>query len=439
MPIKREVESSDSDQVSRGKSQPGKSTNFPIGYAATRSRRRSLLVVAFLLATTITVGIIWLGGNFVYNLGKEAGTATGFRDGFSEGVKSEVDSRLRVPQTEAEPLSAVNLDSVLRSLSRANDDRSTEALGDAIDETHRAVIDELARIYGLTPEERAAAFQEYERRRDQEVAAYLEGLTKIQSSRVSSASDELLEMKTYEAASDFSVVLADRSCQMFSFLMSYSSVPTTQKHVLKGLCGLLAYDLLMPLTTELRERALVVDLESSRLLLKEHLRSAIAELAVAEDRLGSTYSRTFNRTMFEDTWFEFDSTATLKIDANGVIKAGFDLREYFDLTMDHSSKLLIVTLPEPRVLSRDIDLRVLEDEDGFFIGITPEKRTQALAAIRNELEQRAVQDGLLEDAKSKAERLVQIIYSPFSYLPEGSYRVEVRFREGINLIPPPLN
>lgn len=420
-------------------SSTGVGQNSILSYAASRNRKRWPVVVAVVLATSVFAILAVSALRHAHAQGLERGTELGYREGFKEGVKAEVDARVRVPVTEAMQLSEVNLDSVLRSLAQVNEDRSTEAIGDAIDETHRAVIDELSRVYGLTADERAAAFQQFEDQRDDEVAAYIDSLTRIEVSRTDGDSSELFDLRTYEAASDFSVVLADRSCQAFSFAMSYSPAGTTQKHMLKGLCGIVAHELLMPLTTALRDRALVIDIEASRSELKEHLRTAIAELAVAEDRLATTFSRDFTRTFFADTWAEFHSTATLEINASGVIKAGYDLREYFDLTVDHMDKRLIVTLPEPRILSRDIELEVASDRDGFLSKVTPEKRTQALRQIRSELQRRAVQGGLLVEAKEKVEGLVQIIYSPLSYLPEGSYAVEVQFSDGISISRSRLN
>ncbi len=399
-------------------------------------------VRAKILAASFALVALLGAAYFAYTVGRgsgyETGSEAGYEAGFREGVKTEAEAPYRLPVADPLPSLDIDMDAVLEALVAAdtagpNPAGPDPAFGAAIDQTHRAMLEELVRIYGLSDGEKAVAFEEYESLRDDVVTSYFDDLRSLDRARQELPSETFIDFKSYEAASDFATVLGDHSCLAFSTLMAFSSVKTEAKYLLKGLCKVVAYDLLLPFSNELRDRALVVDLEATRLDLREHLRTSIAELAVAEDRLSTTFDRTFVRTILPGTWFESESSATLTIAANGAIKAGFDLQDYFELTLDHDAKVLIVTLPQPSVLSRDVSFEVLNDVDGFFVKITPEKRTAALGQIRRDLERMALERGLLGQARSRAENLVQVLYSPITYLPGSSYGVEVRFQGDLRI------
>lgn len=364
-----------------------------------------------------------------------SGQKSGYDSGFRAGAEEEIASRSKAPVEE--PASRLDYDpgSVIDILLNPGNGVPGEEFRAEVNSLNRAALEELARVYGLTSEETAAVLAEYDGLSEEVVTSYFEDLQALGEDRASFPADSVFKLDAYDVASDFSQVLADRSCLVFNTAMAFSSVTNREgKLMLKGLCKLVAKDLMTPVAEELKAMALVRDLDATRYELERHTRESIAELALAEDRVETTLNRVFHRTMMEGTWFEFESEANLVIEGTGSIKAGFALQDYFSVAVDHSRRVIRVTLPEPKILSSDVTYEVLNDRDGFFVSVTPEKRTRALADLRSDLERVALERGLLKKAEQQAEKVVSVLYSPISYLPDQPYRVEVGFQGRLNLI-----
>ena len=88
------------------------------------------------------------------------------------------------------------------------------------------------------------------------------------------------------------------------------------------------------------------------------------------------------------------------------IKAGFDFGEIEWELNDHTIE---VRLPQAEVLSTEIDLDSLEvyhEEESIFRPITLTENNEALQSLQESAEQNAVENGLLENARSNAETIL---------------------------------
>ncbi|MCS6808720.1 MAG: DUF4230 domain-containing protein [Bacteroidota bacterium] len=132
----------------------------------------------------------------------------------------------------------------------------------------------------------------------------------------------------------------------------------------------------------------------------------ILELATVEETLFREYrwSHTF-----------LGSTKTIVLRGEFVIKAGFDLRQNFNLDIDeeksstHDPELRITaTLPKAKILSVEMRQYAVEvDENGFWNRITAEDRTNAVHALQSEARAAAEQSGIAEKAKDMLRAQVQ--------------------------------
>ncbi len=90
------------------------------------------------------------------------------------------------------------------------------------------------------------------------------------------------------------------------------------------------------------------------------------------------------------------------------IKAGFDFRE-IEYTVNDTAQTIQVKLPQAEILSSEIDLdsfQVYHEEESIFRPITLEENNQALAALKQSAEEDAVANGLLEEARTNAETIL---------------------------------
>lgn len=386
------------------------------------SKKKAQIFFAIGLTTLTIVG----GGWGAYSLGNQSG----YKSGFRKAIEQEIEAQYK-PAVSSDPVSlSLDLEGVLRGLAQTGEARPTHPFQNSVEQIHKSMLSAMVKRYGLSDAEAKEVFQEYETLKPRVVSLYFQELQAMKKNRTTLPAQTLVSLETYAVANDFSVILADKTCLLFSSLMGFSSIATGNKLMLDGSCKFIAKGLVEPLAQAMKDKGLVIDITESQYKLQEHTRTAIAELAVAEDRLDETLNRTFTRRMLEGTWFAFDSNANLTVRASGAIKAGFALHEHYNIRIDHVSKALYVTLPKAKVLSKDISFEILNDENGYFVSVTTEKRNQTFAELRWQLEQKAMEGGILKAAEERAVNLIRVFYSPITYLPGSPYRVEVQFEEG---------
>lgn len=132
--------------------------------------------------------------------------------------------------------------------------------------------------------------------------------------------------------------------------------------------------------------------------------SAVLQLVTVERKLTE-------RQRIDDSWLQ--STKTLEVEADFIVRAGFDLEKPFVIQVDHSGSALRVTLPPAEILTVDLsDVRFLRDEDGYWNKLTAEDREKALRDSRAQVESQARKSGLTQQARVLAEkRLTDLLTS----------------------------
>lgn len=89
-----------------------------------------------------------------------------------------------------------------------------------------------------------------------------------------------------------------------------------------------------------------------------------------------------------------------------VVKAGFDFEE---IEWSKNDKTIEVKLPEAKILSSEIDLdsfKVYHEQESIYNQITLEENNEALAKLKETAEKDAIENGLLENARSNAETIL---------------------------------
>ena len=110
---------------------------------------------------------------------------------------------------------------------------------------------------------------------------------------------------------------------------------------------------------------------------------------------------------------------------DGVIKAGIDVNEV-TTAVDNEKKVLTVYLPNATILSHDPDkesVEVLDESDGLFNPVRLEDQIKVDAESEKAMEERAIENGLLEKAQMNAEG---VIFRLLNANPDikGNYTIE---------------
>ena len=88
---------------------------------------------------------------------------------------------------------------------------------------------------------------------------------------------------------------------------------------------------------------------------------------------------------------------------SGVIKAGIDLG---DVKVNINGKTIIVSIPEAKIFSYDVDedsIEYLDEKNNVFNPISVKDKIEFDKATENDMKQKAIDSGLLESAQQNAE------------------------------------
>jgi len=149
---------------------------------------------------------------------------------------------------------------------------------------------------------------------------------------------------------------------------------------------------------------------ADRVMEAIHVRPRIVvnRRTVIEQQTGVLQLITIEKTLTErqridDSWLQ--STKTLEVEGDFVIRAGFDLTKPFVIDMDRSTGALRVTLPPAKILGTELRaVRFLRDEDGFWNKLTANDRESAIRDLRLNVDSNARKSDLCEQARASAEK-----------------------------------
>ena len=101
-----------------------------------------------------------------------------------------------------------------------------------------------------------------------------------------------------------------------------------------------------------------------------------------------------------------EKSFTLKWD--GVIKAGIDVSQIV-IEVDEANTFITVTLPVAEILSYEVDndsVEVLNEKNNIFNKISVNDKVQLDASTEKEMKERAIRNGLLQQAQQNAEYII---------------------------------
>ena len=91
---------------------------------------------------------------------------------------------------------------------------------------------------------------------------------------------------------------------------------------------------------------------------------------------------------------------------DGVVKAGIDVNE-LSVTLGSKAYTLKVCMPATKILSHEVEsAEVLDEKSGLFNRITVTDKTEFDEQTKQEMENRAIERGLLEQAQENAETVI---------------------------------
>jgi hypothetical protein len=202
-----------------------------------------------------------------------------------------------------------------------------------------------------------------------------------------------------------------------------SPLAATGKYV-ETPCGVALREGLQPMIKRLEAKAAIADFSKAKGLLEEKVEKAVAELATMEirDRKG------LNKTLETKVWGVNVSSTDVEISAMSILKVGFKLDQQFHINLNEGRKMVIITLPEPQILSHEVYPRVDKLEVGWMRELQDDDFNKNFNLLRREFRNDALSSDVMAKAKQEAVELMDLMFSPVIASFNKRYKLQVQFR-----------
>ena len=190
-------------------------------------------------------------------------------------------------------------------------------------------------------------------------------------------------------------------------------------------CGVALQEGLKPMIKRLEERAAIDDFAKAKGLLEEKVEMAVSELATMEikDRKG------LSKSLKTKVWGVDVSSTDIEVSAMSILKVGFKLNNYFDVSLNDKNKVVTVTLPEPQILSHEVYPKVDKLDVGWMRELQDEDFNRNFNLLRTEFRRDALDSDVMERAKQEAANLMDLMFSPVVNSFNKKYKLQVRFKK----------
>lgn len=189
-------------------------------------------------------------------------------------------------------------------------------------------------------------------------------------------------------------------------------------------CGIALTEGLRPMVKRLQETAAIRDFSRAHGMMKERVEKAITELAVLEirDKKGIKIQNSSKLLGYNV------STTEMEIIAMSIMKVGFNLQNYFNVSVDSRSKTIVVTLPQPQILSHEVYPKVENMDIGFMRDLSTQDFNDNVnklrQAFRNDVDQNTY-----KKAEARAQEVMQMMLQPMVKNIDKGYKVAVQFQQ----------
>jgi hypothetical protein len=194
-------------------------------------------------------------------------------------------------------------------------------------------------------------------------------------------------------------------------------------------CGIALTEGVRPMVARLQKTAAIRDFSQARGLMRERVEKAITELAVMEvkDKKGIKVQNNSKLLGYNVSSTEFELVAV------SIMKIGFNLQNSFNVTADDRSKTIVVTLPQPQILSHEVYPKVENLDIGFMRDLTSQDFNDNINKLRQAFREDAQQSDIFEKSKVRAAEVMQLMLQPAVRNIDKSYKVAVRFQQAQSL------
>ena len=189
-------------------------------------------------------------------------------------------------------------------------------------------------------------------------------------------------------------------------------------------CGVALMEGFTPMIDRLQERAAIEDFSRAKGFLEERVEKVIAELATMEVRDRKGLSRQLKTKMFGMNV----SSTDLEISAISIMKVGFDLSKYFDISIEPERNRVVVTLPPAQILSHEVYPKIDNLDIGWLREVGSVDFNENFNLLRREFRREAMESDVFDKAEAEANELMTTMLLPTVKSLDPKMKLVVQFR-----------
>lgn len=358
--------------------------------------------------------------------------------GFDQGVKHQIERSYNIDkvipidteeQTQFQP--NLDFDRITNSIPKpgeVSNSKSFNGFSQSLKQIHGGILDFLSEKLELTEEERQSVQTNYNEYHEKFAGDYYNQLIELNKSTFSGKEETFITYGTAQSVRNLSSILSSNICNLAGFVITVTTAHSQKTSPLGMLLGKPCQFLLSvglnPILRELKRRAVIQDFTISKVSLIQHFREMIVELGTVKESFRAVFDEAYTVKLI----LGLKSEAKLKLRVKSIVKAGFKLDKFFNLEFDHGAKNIVLTLPEPEILSNEIDARVKKLENGWFVKIDEEKLNRENQKVREWSYDKAIESEMLKDARRNAKLILKTIFQPILLSTDPEYKISIKFK-----------
>jgi len=189
-------------------------------------------------------------------------------------------------------------------------------------------------------------------------------------------------------------------------------------------CGIALTEGLRPMIKRLQEKAAIDDFTRSKGMIQQRVERAIAELATMEVEDTKALTRSLQTKVLGYAV----STSDIEISAMSHLKIGFDLQKAFGVDVNSKSGEVVITLPQPEILSLEVYPRVDKMDIGWMREVKSNDLNRDMEALTEAFRQDAISSDVFSKAREQAADLMDTMMGPVVASLGNKYKLRVRFK-----------
>lgn len=368
---------------------------------------------------------------FLYITAISFALVLGYNYFFKNGGYTRVPKEVQIRYTDSEFNAQLDVEQTLEIL--RNPQRNAQAFGQLVYDFNMQMLMHVANRMDLSDSLKTAVAAEYENHHPYLRRMYFNDFVALQDTS-SSMYQDWYNSEGSNAVNILHEVASKYTCYLVNAILSTVLTTEEGKIFVSGKqvntpCGVAMLEAMQPTIARLREQAAIHDFSRSKGYLEERIERSIAELATYElrDKKG------ISRSMQTKVWGFSVSSTDLEIAAYSILKVGFDLNKFFDISLDANKKEVVVSLPEPHILSHEVLPRIDRLEIGWLREVQSIDFNKNINLLRQEFRREAMQDDLMGKAKTQVEELMGIMLEPLVKGLGRNYQLKFRYRRMQNV------